>query len=105
MDKSDLTPQNQALISQAITAAKTGGCNVTVTTVVGATSTTGSAAYNARLSARRADTVKSALVAGGVAASVISTEAKGETDLAKPTGNNVEEPLNRRASVTITIGK
>jgi outer membrane protein OmpA-like peptidoglycan-associated protein len=44
-------------------------------------------------------------VAGGVAAASITTEARGESDQAKATADGVREPLNRRAEVTITIGK
>jgi outer membrane protein OmpA-like peptidoglycan-associated protein len=49
--------------------------------------------------------VKNALTSAGVAAANITTEAKGEKDLAKATKDGVREPLNRRAVVTITIGK
>jgi OOP family OmpA-OmpF porin len=61
--------------------------------------------YNDRLSARRADTVKQAFVAGGIPEAQITTVAHGETNLAKPTADGVREPLNRRAEVQITIGK
>lgn len=67
--------------------------------VVGHTDTSGSAAYNQKLSMRRAEAVKKSLVAKGVSAKLITTEGKGETELAKPTGDNVREPANRRAVI------
>jgi outer membrane protein OmpA-like peptidoglycan-associated protein len=104
-DKSDLTANNREIISQALSRAKAGGCNVTLTVIQGYTDTSGKASYNDKLSARRADVVKQELISGGLPASAITTEAKGETDLAKPTKDGVREPLNRRAVVSITIGK
>ena len=104
-DRSDLTANNKEIISQAVQRAKAGGCSVTVTAVAGHTDSSGGAAYNDKLSAKRADVVKTALVAAGVSESVIRTEAKGEKDQAKPTADGVREPLNRRAEVRITIGR
>ena len=36
-------------------------------------------------------------------AELIATEARGETDLARPTADGVREPLNRRTAVTISF--
>ena len=104
-DRSDLTANNREIINQAVSRAKAGGCNITVTSVAGHTDSSGGAAYNDKLSAKRADTVKGALVAGGVSEAQIRTEARGENDQAKPTADGVREPLNRRAVVQITIGR
>jgi OOP family OmpA-OmpF porin len=71
--------------------------------VVGHTDTSGSAQYNVGLSERRASVVRDALIAGGLAAGAITTDARGETDLATPTRDGVREPLNRRTAVTITF--
>jgi outer membrane protein OmpA-like peptidoglycan-associated protein len=105
LDKSALTGSNQEVISQAVSRAKAGGCAVKLTVVQGHTDTSGSTAHNDKLSAARADVVKNALTSAGVAVASIKTEAKGEKDLAKATKDGVREPLNRRAVVTITIGK
>jgi outer membrane protein OmpA-like peptidoglycan-associated protein len=104
-DRSDLTANNREIVTQAISRAKAGGCNITVTGVEGHTDSSGGAAYNDKLSAARAATVKSALVAGGIAETAITTTARGESDQAKPTADGVREPLNRRAEVQITIGR
>ena len=39
----------------------------------------------------------------GIDSSIITEEAKGETDLAKATRDGVREPLNRRSEVVITV--
>jgi hypothetical protein len=47
--------------------------------------------------------VRDALVARGIAAGSIRSEARGETDLARATRDGVREPLNRRTAVTISF--
>jgi outer membrane protein OmpA-like peptidoglycan-associated protein len=54
-----------------------------------------------RLSKRRADAVKAALVKEGIAAGNISVFAKGETEPLVPTPDGVREPQNRRAQIVI----
>lgn len=61
-----------------------------------------SAAFNQRLSERRAQTVKSALVAQGVKAAAISTTGFGESRNATPTKDNVPEQLNRRVEIEVS---
>ncbi|MBK6705902.1 MAG: OmpA family protein [Caulobacteraceae bacterium] len=78
-------------------------CNVSGTIVVGHTDTSGSPTYNQGLSERRASVVRDALVARGMAAGSIQTQARGEGDLARPTRDGVREPLNRRTAVTISF--
>ena len=71
--------------------------------MVGHTDTSGSPAYNEGLSERRASVVRDALVARGLAAGAVTTQARGESDLARPTSDGVREPLNRRTAVTISF--
>ena len=104
-DRSDLTSVNRDTINAAVARAKTGGCSITLTNVEGHTDASGTPAYNDKLSARRADIVKQALVAAGVSAASIKTEARGESDPAEPRPDGAREPLNRRAEVQITIGR
>jgi OOP family OmpA-OmpF porin len=78
-------------------------CNIGGIVVVGHTDTSGSTAYNAGLSERRAGVVRDALVARGIATGSIRSEARGETDLARATRDGVREPLNRRTAVTISF--
>ncbi len=100
-DKSNLTPQAQTLISQAAAQALQNDIDTVV--VSGNTDTSGSSAYNQALSERRAAVVRDALIANGVPASSIRTEAYGETNLATPTADGVREPLNRRSEVVISF--
>lgn len=69
--------------------------------VSGHASSVGAEDYNMRLSQRRANAVKAALVAMGVNAESISTEARGEGDQLVPTADGVHEPRNRQVFVTI----
>jgi outer membrane protein OmpA-like peptidoglycan-associated protein len=100
-DRSNLNQAAMETIDAAV--AHAHDCNITGVDVVGHTDTSGSAQYNMGLSERRASVVRDALVSRGVPAASIRTEARGETDLAKPTPNGVREPLNRRSTITIVF--
>ena len=100
-DRSNLNQAALETIDAAVARARE--CNVGGVLVVGHTDTSGSTAYNQGLSERRASVVRDALVARGVAAASIRTEAHGESDLARPTRDGVREPLNRRTAVTISF--
>ena len=104
-DRSDLTSANRDTINAAVARAKAGGCSITLTAVEGHTDSSGKPAYNDKLSQRRADVVKTALLGAGVADSAIKTAAKGESEPAEPRPDGTREPLNRRAEVQITIGR
>jgi hypothetical protein len=96
-DKSNLSPQAVATISQAAAAYKAnGGARITD---VGNTDTSGSPDYNMALSLRRADAVKRALIQNGVPAAAIDTTGRGETNLLVPTADSVREPQNRRVEL------
>ena len=69
--------------------------------LVGHTDTSGPTTYNDKLSVRRANSVRDALIARGVPAGLIRTEARGENDLLVKTADNVREPANRRAQITL----
>jgi outer membrane protein OmpA-like peptidoglycan-associated protein len=100
-DRSNLNQAALETIDAAVNRARQ--CNVSGTIVVGHTDTSGSTAYNQGLSERRASVVRDALVARGMAAGSIQTQARGEGDLARPTRDGVREPLNRRTAVTISF--
>jgi outer membrane protein OmpA-like peptidoglycan-associated protein len=100
-DKSILVSDSQAVVQSAATDATSHGA--TGIAVVGYTDTSGSVAYNVRLSERRAKVVADALVALGVQQSILSVDWKGKTDLAVQTPDGVREPLNRRATITINF--
>jgi OOP family OmpA-OmpF porin len=99
-DKSDLTPEAQAVVAEAAAAFKSTG-SVSIA-VVGHTDTVGSAAYNLPLSQRRAASVKAGLVANGVPDGAISTDGRGFSEPLVATGPGVKEPQNRRATIDLT---
>ena len=61
----------------------------------------GSADYNLALSLKRAEAVRDALVAAGIAASAITIDHRGETEPAVPTGDGVSERTNRRVTIVM----
>lgn len=73
----------------------------TLIEVNGYTDTTGSADYNGKLSQARAESVANVLVDDGINAARISPRGYGETHLKIPTGDNVDEPRNRRVEIRI----
>lgn len=100
-DRSNLNDAALQTIDSAVRGAL--ACNTTAAVVVGHTDTSGSTQYNMALSERRAAVVRDAMVARGLAASLVTTQARGEGDLARATRDGVREPLNRRTAVTITF--
>ena len=69
--------------------------------VAGYADTMGRKKHNLKLSEARAQAVASELAAGGVEASRIKAQGFGETDLAVPTADSVDEAKNRRVVVRI----
>ncbi|WP_439579550.1 OmpA family protein, partial [Elioraea sp.] len=62
------------------------------------------AVYNLTLSERRADAVRDYLVRNfGISGTRLETIGLGQTALAIPTGDNVNEPRNRRVHI-VNIG-
>ena len=100
-DQYVLTPEAQTVVQEAATYATSG--NATRVIVVGHTDTSGSAAYNVRLSERRAKATADALVGLGVNQGALQVDWKGETQLAVPTADGVKEPLNRRSTIDINF--
>ena len=100
-DQYILTPEAQAVISEAANYSAAG--KATSVVVVGHADTSGSPAYNQRLSERRGKAVADALVSAGVAAQSLSVDWKGESAPAVATGDGVKEPLNRRSTISINF--
>ncbi|HKT54758.1 MAG TPA: OmpA family protein, partial [Caulobacteraceae bacterium] len=100
-DQYILTPEAQQVVTEAANYANAG--HATRVVVVGHTDTSGSDAYNMRLSERRAKAVADALVGAGVAQTALAVDWKGETDLAVQTADGVKEPLNRRSTIDINF--
>ena len=96
-DKSNLRSEDQDVINRA--SQDISKFNPSKVLVAGYTDTSGSADYNANLSARRADSVSNALTNRGVANMVVDEKALGETNLAVPTGDGVKLQQNRRVVI------
>jgi OOP family OmpA-OmpF porin len=100
-DRSTLNADALGVLDRAVANAR--NCNLSGVVLVGHTDTSGSTAYNQGLSERRASVVRDALVARGIDNAAITTQARGEADLARPTGDGVRDPLNRRTAITISF--
>jgi len=98
-DKFQLSQEAQAIVREAVAAARQqGGVRVVVT---GHTDTVGSRAYNQRLSERRAQAVRNEMVRGGLARNEIATVGRNFADPLIATGPGVREPQNRRAVIDL----
>ena len=98
-NKADLTPRATQIVAEAAKASQT--THVTSLNVNGYTDTSGTPAYNEKLSYRRADNVAAQLVTDGVPKSDIVIKGYGETHLLVPTGPGVREPQNRRVEIIL----
>lgn len=98
-DRADLTTRARQIIAEA--AANAQKVQYTRIEVNGYTDTSGSPAYNQKLSVRRAQNVAAELVKDGVPRNSIDIKGFGETNLLVPTADNVREPQNRRVEIII----
>jgi OmpA-OmpF porin, OOP family len=96
-DKYNITPEGEKIIELAAQQYKAGGS--VKLQVNGYTDTTGSFAYNQRLSERRANAVAARMVALGVARSDMAVAGHSFNDLRVPTPPGVREPQNRRVEI------
>jgi OOP family OmpA-OmpF porin len=98
-DKSNINKAGQAVLNQVLAdAAKAGGVKISAT---GHADRSGSEDYNMALSLRRADSVREALIAGGVSADAITVAGRGESEPAVPTADGVKEQANRRVVIVL----
>ncbi|WP_184543864.1 OmpA family protein [Mucilaginibacter sp. FT3.2] len=98
-DKSALKPEAQANLQKlAVSLQNNPETNITI---IGHTDNTGSDAHNMDLSVRRAESVKSYIVAGNVAASRLQTVGKGETEPIADNTTVAGRAQNRRVEITI----
>jgi len=68
--------------------------------IVGHADSSGSDAYNDKLSMRRANAVRDALTKRGVDAALIRVDGRGESELLVKTPDGIREPANRRGQIT-----
>ncbi len=99
-DRHDLTQSAQDVL-EALTGELKARKDVKQVVVVGHADTSGPEKYNMKLSMKRADAVRGAIISRGYPPQQIRTEARGETDLLIKTPDNVRQPENRRAQITL----
>jgi len=96
-NKAKLTTEARKNIAEIAKAAKAAG--YPKLTVIGYTDLAGGAEFNMRLSLKRANAVKKALIAAGVPADKIAAEGRGKADPLVSTKDGMREPQNRRVVV------
>ena len=98
-DRSALLPEARQILSQVIAAAKQQpGLRIVL---VGKADLAGSGSYNLRLSKRRAETVRDALIRAGIAAQRVDTRYVGDRQPPVPTAPGVREPRNRLVEIDL----
>ena len=98
-NKSDLKSEAFKVVEAAVQRAKAASYQRII--VIGHADRSGTDNFNLRLSDRRAQTVKLALVRLGIASNRIVVVPKGETMPLVPTDDGVREPQNRRVRIWI----
>ena len=69
--------------------------------VVGHSDTTGTRELNLDLSLKRAQAVSQLIIAAGIDPSSLEITSHGKDNPLIPTGDNVDEPRNRRVEITV----
>lgn len=96
---SELTPDSFAVIELMLS--DLSKRSVPEIRITGHSDTVGSSEINDRLSKSRAQTVADLLVDDGFSAGMLEVTGRGERQLAVATGDNVDEPANRRVEITV----
>ncbi|MGD1923598.1 MAG: OmpA family protein [Paracoccaceae bacterium] len=99
-NRTNLTDRARATLDEVVTAVQSMGA--TALSLVGHADTVGSTNYNQGLSERRARRVAQGLVDRGIPSGAMTLAGRGENQLARQTGDNVREPLNRRVEITLS---
>lgn len=101
-DRSDITPEAETVLNSAVSAY--GNCGSAQVMLAGHADRSGGARYNVGLSERRNAAVEAFLVARGIPAARIASEAFGETRNRVDTADGVRELRNRRVEITYGPG-
>lgn len=98
-NSTDLTPESRDRLKAVLEAVR-DRASVDIS-VIGHADTSGDAAHNLELSERRAQAVSELLAREGVAESSMEVTSHGENNPLIPTGDDVDEPRNRRVEVVV----
>jgi outer membrane protein OmpA-like peptidoglycan-associated protein len=98
-NKDELTEESKRIVESVF--AEIARRPVADVIVIGHTDTVGNDAVNDALSRQRADVVRAAFAARGLAADKVVTIGRGKRELAVPTGDGVPEPRNRRVEILV----
>ena len=98
-DRADLSARARQIVAEAASAST--HVQTTRIEVNGYTDLSGTAAYNQKLSVRRAKSVEAELVRDGVADNEIAIHGYGESNPLVPTAKGVREPQNRRVEIVL----
>jgi OmpA-OmpF porin, OOP family len=98
-DRSDIGDSSAEVIRHVSADAHQGGASHI--DLVGHTDSSGSNAYNQKLSERRADAVKGEFIRNGMEAGRITSQGVGEAGQLVPTADGVREPQNRRTEIIV----
>ena len=99
LDSAELVPDSRPILPEILKAINER--QPAELSVIGHTDTVESAEYNYQLGLLRANAVVTLLKAMGAAPKYTTIASRGKTDLLVKTGDQVLEPRNRRAEVTI----
>jgi len=99
-DRSNINSAGQAVLDQVLADAAAKGVPVSIS-ATGHADRSGPEDYNMGLSLRRADSVREALIAGGIDPNAITVAGRGESEPAVPTPDGVKEQANRRVEIVL----
>ena len=99
-DRSNINAAGQEVINRVLADAAAKGIPVSIS-ATGHADRSGPEDYNMALSLRRADSVREALIAGGVDPNAITVAGRGESEPAVPTPDGVKEQANRRVEIVL----
>jgi len=98
-DKSVIKPAGRTQLDSLVS--QISGLNLEVVIAIGHTDSIGSAAYNQKLSVRRAESIKAYLTSKGVPANRIYTEGKGEKQPVASNKTKDGRAKNRRVEIEV----
>ena len=98
-NSSELTEDSKGVFEKVLAAIKQR--DVVDVVVVGHTDAVGTDAFNDDLARKRAEAIRDALLARGLAAGDVAAIGRGKRELLVPTPDGIAEPRNRRVEIVV----